>query len=89
MLVNLIKIFTKSLCRKWWSIFHESWYSISQKIPWTYSDWPFLSAKIKNKKVEKLIANWHDKTEYVIHIRSLKQALNQGLLLKKVHIVSD
>ena len=27
----------------------------------------------------------HDKTEYVIRIGSLKQALNHGLVLKKVH----
>ena len=30
------------------------------------------------------MANSHDKTEYVIHIRNLKQALNHGLVLKKV-----
>ena len=29
----------------------------------------------------------HDKTEYVIHIRNLKQALNHGLILNKVHRV--
>ena len=39
------------------------------------------------EKIEKLVANLHDKEEYVIHIRNLKQALNQGLVLKKVHIV--
>ena len=32
-----------------------------------------------------LVANLHDKSEYIIHIRSLKQALNHGLVLKKVH----
>ena len=36
------------------------------------------------EKVEKLVANLHDKTEYVIHIRNLKQALNHGLVFKKV-----
>ena len=39
------------------------------------------------KKVEKLVTNLHDKTEYVIHKRNLKQALNHGLVLKKVHRV--
>ena len=33
----------------------------------------------------KLVANLHDKTEYVVHIRNLKQTLNYGLVLKKVH----
>ena len=35
---------------------------------------PFLSERMKIEKVEKLVANLHDKTEYVIHIRNLKQA---------------
>ena len=34
-------------------------------------------------KTEKLVANFHDKEEYVIHIRNLKQLLNHGLILKK------
>ena len=42
---------------------------------------------MKIEKVEKLAPNLHDKTEYVIHIRNLKQALNYGLVLKKVHKV--
>ena len=29
----------------------------------------------------------HDKTEYVIYIKNLKQALNHGLDLEKVHRV--
>ena len=37
------------------------------------------------EKVEKLVANLHHKKEYVIHIRKLKQVLNHGLFLKKVH----
>ena len=39
---------------------------------------------MKIEKVVKLVANLHDKTEYVIHIKSLKQVLNHGLVLKKV-----
>ena len=42
---------------------------------------------MKIEKVEKLVTNLHDKTEYVIHIRSLKQALNPGFVLKKVYRV--
>ena len=37
------------------------------------------------QKVEKLVLNLHDETEYVIHIRNLKLAINHGLVLKKVH----
>ena len=48
---------------------------------------PFLPETIKIEKVEKLVANLHDKTEYVIHIRNLKQALHHALVLEKVHRV--
>ena len=41
------------------------------------------------EKVEKLIASLHDKNKYVIHMRELKQVLNHGLVLKKVHRVIE
>ena len=47
----------------------------------------YQKEKMEIEKVEKLVANFHDKKEYVIHIRNLKQALNHGLVLKKVHRV--
>ena len=34
---------------------------------------------MKIEKVQKVVANLHENTEYVIHIRILKQALNHGL----------
>ena len=40
---------------------------------------------MKIEKVKKLVANLCDKTEYVIQTRNLKQALNHGLVLKKLH----
>ena len=42
---------------------------------------------MKTEKVEKLIANLDDKTEYVMHVRNLRQALNHGLDLEKFHRV--
>ena len=45
----------------------------------------FYPKEKKIEKVEKLIYNIEDKKKYVIHIRALKQALNHGLKLKKVH----
>ena len=56
-----------------------------EKLHELHNDLPFLPEKMKIRKVEKLVANLHDKTEYVIHIRNLKQALNHGLGLKNVH----
>ena len=40
---------------------------------------------MKIEKVEKLVANSHDKIEYIILIRNLKQVLIYGLVFKKVH----
>ena len=40
---------------------------------------------MKMERVEKLVANLHDKTENVIHIKNLKQGLNHGLYLKNFH----
>ena len=62
-------------------IFSWSWCSISWKITWLHNNLPFLPERMKIEKVEKLVANLNDKTEYVIHIKSLKQALNHGLVL--------
>ena len=58
-----------------------------EKLHELHNDLPFLPERMKIKQVEKLVANLHDKTEYVIHIRNLKQALNHRLVLKKVHRV--
>ena len=50
-----------------------------------HKDLPFLPESKKVNNVEKLICDIEDKKKYVIHIRALKQALNNGLRLKKVH----
>ena len=34
------------------------------------------------KRVEKITGNFHDKKGYVVHLRTLKQALSHGLVLK-------
>ena len=39
---------------------------------------------MKTNKCSKLVCNFHDKNNYVAHIRSLKQALDYGLILRKV-----
>ena len=54
-------------------------------IKWT-SQW-FTIWKLKIKKVKKLVANLYDKSEYLIHIRNLKQALSHRLFLKNVQRV--
>ena len=55
-----------------------------EKLHELHSDLPFLPELMKVEIVEKLVANLQtDKTENVMHIRNLKQALNHGLVLKK------
>ena len=39
------------------------------------------------ENMKKLVANLHDKTEYVSHIRNINQALNHGLFFKNVYRV--
>ena len=47
------------------------------------NDLPILPEKMKNKKRHKLTCNMHNKKNYVAHRRFLKQAMNNGLVLKK------
>ena len=49
------------------------------------SDFPFLPKRMKIDKCKKLVCNLLNKKKYVVHIKSLKQALNHGLKFKKVH----
>ena len=42
-----------------------------------HDDLPFLPERIKIEKVEKLVANSHDKTEYVINIRKIKRSIKK------------
>ena len=58
-----------------------------KKLQQLHNDLPFLPERMKIEKVKTLLTNLHDKNEYVIHIRNSKQAVNHGLILKKVHRV--
>ena len=58
-----------------------------EKLDELHNNLPFSPERMKIEKVEKLVANLHDKAQFDIHIRNLKQALNQGLVLKKGHRV--
>ena len=54
-----------------------------------HSDMPFLPERMKINKTQKLVCNLHDKKKYVVHTSILKQALDHGLNLKKVHRVIE
>ena len=57
------------------------------KYPKKLHDLPFSPERMKIDKCKKLVCNLNNKKNYVVHIRSLKQALNHGLIFKKVHRV--
>ena len=48
---------------------------------------PFLPERKKIKKCNKLTCNIQDKENYAVQVRDLKEALNHGLIVKKVHRV--
>ena len=54
-----------------------------KKLHELHSDLPFLPERIEINKCKKLVCNLYNKKKYVVHINSLKQALNHGLKLKK------
>ena len=60
------------------------------KVRMSHSDitWlPFSPDRMKINKVKKLVCNVTDKENYSVHIVALKQALNHGLKLIRVHSV--
>ena len=48
-----------------------------------HRDFPFLPERMKINKCNKLVCNLYDQKNYVVYIRTLKEALNNGLILKK------
>ena len=44
-----------------------------------------MCTKMKINGVEKLVPNLYYKRKYIVHIKSLKQAIDHGLVLKKIH----
>ena len=54
-----------------------------------HSDLPFLPKKMKIDKCEKLVCDLRNKKKHVVHVKPLKQALNHGLKLKRVHRIIE
>ena len=50
-----------------------------------HNDLPFMCTKMKINSVEKLVPNLYYKHKYVVHIKALKQAIDHGLVLEKIH----
>ena len=54
-----------------------------------HNDLPLAPESLKVNKVPKLIPNLRDKKKYVVHYRNLKQYLQLGLILKKIHRILE
>ena len=50
-----------------------------------HNDYPLAPEQIKVNKTKKLVPNLWDKKNYVIHYENLKQCLNLGLKITKIH----
>ena len=61
----------------------------SKKLHDSHSDLPFLPKRMKIDKCKKLVCNLQNEKKYVVHIKSLKQALNHGLKLKKIYRIIE
>ena len=60
-----------------------------ENIRMLHRDLPFLPERMKIDKCTKLVCTTQNKENYVVHIRALKQALNHGLKLTKVHRIIE
>ena len=54
-----------------------------------HSDLPFLLERMIINNTKKLVCNLNDKKNCIVHINVLKQALDHGLKLRKVHRVIE
>ena len=54
-----------------------------------HNDLSFLPERMKINKSTELVCNVQDKENYPVHALALKQALNHGLKLTKVHSVIE
>ena len=50
-----------------------------------HNDYPLAPERLKINEVDKLISSFLPKKKYVLHYKNLKQYLEMGLVLKKVH----
>ena len=60
-----------------------------KKLHELHSHLPFLPERMEINKCNRLVCNLYDKKKYVVHTNSLKQGLNHGLKLKKIHRIIE
>ena len=83
---NLVKSYNKNICKGYILKVDVDYPRELQDL---HHYFPFLPEKIVVNNTQKLICNLQNKKDYVVHINVLKQALNHGLKLIKVHQVIE
>ena len=63
----------------------EVYIKYPEQLGFSLMNYLFLAKKMKINK--KIICNLNDKEKYVIYATNLKEALNHGLVIEKVHKV--
>lgn len=50
-----------------------------------HNDYPFLPERVKLQNVEKLCTTLNSREKYVLHLKNIQQAIQNGLKVTKVH----
>ena len=67
----------------WWALHEKNMVKEYLKNLFNFhKDLPFSAEKKKIENYKKHVCSIHNKENYVVHIRDLKQALSNGLILK-------
>ena len=82
---NSYKIIIKKVIK---NIFLKLMFNSLKKLHELHNDLPFYHNERKMKKSKCMLLILHDKNQYAIHTRNPKQALNRGLILKKIDRVT-
>ena len=79
---NVIKNYDENSNKEY---FLEVYVEYPKKLFHSHNDFTFSCERKKLGKVKKLVCGIEDKENYAAYIRTLKQAFNHGLILKRVH----
>ena len=83
---NFVKVYNKNDNKSYLRDIDVDYPSKLQNL---HSDLPFLPERMVINNTKKLVCNLNDKKDYIVHSNVLKQALDHGLKLRKVHRIIE